>query len=88
MTRVLQFMPPLYVLDRVVAFLLLKAGKSDAEQSWMTGYVIIVTLAGPDHGHRGQPRTAIASQVTRGTVDESVPLEHLVCQEHQDDNAC
>ena len=64
-TRVLQFMPPSHVMDRVVGFLLLKAGKSDAEQSWMTGYVIIVALAGPDDGHHGQPGTAIASQVTR-----------------------
>ena len=57
MTRVLQCMPPLHVMERVVAFLLLKAGKSDAEQSWMTGDEIIVTLTdlrGQNHGHRSQ----------------------------------
>ena len=87
-TRVLQVMTPLHVMDRVVAFLLLRVGKSDAEQSWMTGYEIIVTL---DCGARPRPSWTTSNSNSfrsyAGNRRRICRLGHLGCQKHQDDNA-
>ena len=88
MTGVLHELPPLRDVERFVAFLLLKSGKSFAEQRRWDHHFSGGT-AGPHHDHDGQHRC-------KSNCHRSYPvnrqriccLRQLVCQELQDNSEC
>ena len=71
-------MLPQHFVERVISFLLKKAGKSDAQISVMGGRGVILTLADVhdklDHIMDTHTVTQIPSNVSRDTVDAAVAL--------------
>ncbi|CAK0804108.1 unnamed protein product, partial [Prorocentrum cordatum] len=79
MTRTLQFIPPIDAGEKVVGFLLRKAGKSDNQVQEMTGEEIVECLG--KHAHANIDAllddldpSHIPPQVTRPSVDAAVAL--------------
>ena len=79
MTRTLQFIPPIDVGEKVVAFLLKKAGKTDAQVRDMTGDAMVECLGEHaddrfDNLLDGLETAQIPPEVTRPSVDAAVAM--------------
>ncbi|CAK0896107.1 unnamed protein product [Prorocentrum cordatum] len=79
MTRTPQFIPPIDVGEKVVGFLLGKAGKSDSQVQEMTGEVIVECLGKRAHANIDAllddlGPSHIPPEVTRPSVDAAVAL--------------
>ena len=79
MTRTLQFIPPIDVGEKVVAFLLRKADKTDAQAKEMTGEEIVECLGKYAHANIDSlldqlDPSQIPPEVTRPSVDAAVAL--------------
>ena len=80
MTRVLQFMPPIDIIEKVIVYLLEKAGKSPSECATMSGEELVHALASLAQNDRLTDvlkhlnATAIPAELTKGAVNAAVAL--------------